>query len=118
MGIMSTYPSPEYERDNLIPQRPGVGQMAGRVAVGATRSTFKFVAFILNFFVPGLGTIFIGRIGTAIIQLMLIPVGVLLIPFSGFGFLVLIANWVWSLTTVVQAWRHPGVIYVRERSRR
>ena len=49
---------------------------------------------------------------------MLIPVGVILIPFSGFGFLVLIANWVWSLTTVVQAWRHPGVIYVRERSRR
>jgi len=92
--------------------------MAGRVAVGATRSTFKFFAFILNFFVPGLGTIFIGRIGTAIIQLMLIPVGVLLIPFGGLGFLVLIANWVWSLTTVVQAWRHPGVIYVRERSRR
>ena len=115
---MSTYPSPEYDHDQSIPQRPGVGQMAGHVAVGATRSTFKFFAFILNFFVPGLGTIFIGRIGTAIIQLMLIPVGVLLIPFGGLGFLVLIANWVWSLTTVVQAWRHPGVIYVRERSRR
>ncbi len=115
---MSTYPSPEYDHDQSIPQRPGVGQMAGHVAVGATRSTFKFFAFVLNFFVPGLGTIFIGRIGTAIIQLMLIPVGVLLIPFGGLGFLVLIANWVWSLTTVVQAWRHPGVIYVRERSRR
>lgn len=115
---MSTYPSPEYDHDQSIPQRPGVGQMAGHVAVGATRSTFKFFAFILNFFVPGLGTIFIGRIGTAIIQLMLIPVGVLLIPFGGLGFLVLIANWVWSLTTVVQAWRHPGVIYVRERARR
>tara|TARA_R110000787_G_scaffold14348_10_gene44323 strand:+ start:1147 stop:1503 length:357 start_codon:yes stop_codon:yes gene_type:complete len=118
MGIMSTYTSSEYERDHLIPQRPGVGQIAGRVAVGATRGTFKFVAFILNFFVPGLGTIFVGRIGTAIIQLMLIPVGVLLIPFSGLGFLVLIANWFWSLITVVQAWRHPGVVYVRERSRR
>lgn len=118
MGNMSTYPSPDYDHDQSIPQSPGVGQMAGRVAVGATRSTFKFFAFILNFFVPGLGTIVIGRIGTAIIQLMLIPVGVLLIPFGGLGFLVLIANWVWSLTTVVQAWRHPGVIYVRERSRR
>ncbi len=118
MVAMSTYPSPEYDHDQSIPQRPGVGQMAGHVAVGATRSTFKFFAFVLNFFVPGLGTIFIGRIGTAIIQLMLIPVGVLLIPFGGLGFLVLIANWVWSLTTVVQAWRHPGVIYVRERSRR
>ncbi|WP_340694278.1 hypothetical protein [Hyphomonas sp.] len=115
---MSTYPPNEYERDQSITQKPGVGQMAGRVAVGATKGTFKFIAFILNFFVPGLGTIFVGRIGTAIIQLCLIPVGILLIPVSGIGVLVLVANWVWGLVTVVEAWRRPGVVYVRPDRRR
>ena len=118
MGFMSDYPTSEYERDQLIAQRPGVGQVAGRVAVGATKGTFKFIAFILNFLIPGVGTFFVGRFGTAIIQLVLLPIGVLLIPFSGIGFLVLVADWVWGLLTVVQAWRKPGVVYIRPDSRR
>jgi TM2 domain-containing membrane protein YozV len=110
---MAPYPTPEYESDQTIAQRPGMGQMAGRVVVGTTKGTFKIVAFILNFIVPGLGTLFVGRFGTAIIQLCLIPVGIFLIPVSGIGILVLIANWVWGLVTVVQAWRRPHVVYVR-----
>jgi len=115
---MNNNPTNEYERDQLITQKPGVGQVAGRVAVGATKGTFKFIAFILNFFIPGVGTFFVGRFGTAIIQLVLLPVGVLLIPFSGIGVLVLVADWVWGLLTVVQAWRKPGVVYVRPHPRR
>jgi TM2 domain-containing membrane protein YozV len=76
------------------------------------------IAFILNFFIPGVGTFFVGRFGTAIIQLALLPVGVLLIPFSGIGVLVLVGDWVWGLLTVVQAWRKPGVVYVRQDRRR
>tara|TARA_R110001599_G_C12029577_1_gene639942 strand:- start:156 stop:512 length:357 start_codon:yes stop_codon:yes gene_type:complete len=118
MAAMSDYPTSEHERDQLIAQRPGAGQLAGRVAVGATKGTFKLVAFILNFFIPGLGTFFIGRIGTAIIQLLLIPVGIVLIAFGGIGVLVLVANWVWALLTVVQAWRRTDVVYVRPDGRR
>lgn len=113
MAAMSDCPTTEHERDQLIAQRPGAGKIAGRVLVGTTRGTFKLVAFILNFFIPGLGTFFIGRIGTAIIQLLLIPVGIVLIAFGGIGFLVLVANWVWALLTVVQAWRRTDVVYVR-----
>tara|TARA_R110000787_G_C13384950_1_gene442123 strand:+ start:263 stop:586 length:324 start_codon:yes stop_codon:yes gene_type:complete len=96
------------------PEKRGVGHVAGGVLGGAAKGTFKLVAFMLNFFVPGLGTFFVGRIGTAIIQLVLLPVGVLLIPFGGIGILVLVTNWVWSLLTVVQAWRKPTVVYVRQ----
>ena len=56
--------------------------------------------------------------GTAIIQLVLLPVGILLIPFGGAGVLVLVADWVWGLVTVVQTWRKPGVVYVRQHPRR
>jgi TM2 domain-containing membrane protein YozV len=115
---MNTHHMTEQESDQLIAQRPGVGQMAGRVAVGATRGTLKLLAFCLNFFIPGLGTFMIGRFGTAVIQLFLIPIGVLLIPFNGIGFLVLVGNWVWGLLLVVQVWRQRDVIYMRQRRRR
>ena len=96
------------------PEKRGVGHVAGSAAAATAKGTFKLVAFILNFFIPGLGTFFVGRIGTAIIQLVLLPVGVLLIPFGGIGVLVLVADWVWALVTVVQAWRKPSVVYVRQ----
>ncbi|KCZ89432.1 hypothetical protein [Hyphomonas johnsonii] len=101
--------NPDFDR----PRDPGLDSPGVGVVKAAAKGTFKFVAFILNFFIPGLGTIFVGRIGTAIIQLALIPVGILLIPFGGIGILVLVANWVWGLLTVVQAWRKPVVVYVQ-----
>tara|TARA_R110001606_G_scaffold223390_1_gene371374 strand:+ start:4763 stop:5023 length:261 start_codon:yes stop_codon:yes gene_type:complete len=52
------------------PEKRGVGHVAGGVLGEAAKGTFKLVAFMLNFFVPGLGTFFVGRIGTAIIQLV------------------------------------------------
>ena len=96
----------------------GANRPVTNVAKSAAKGTFKLVAFILNFFIPGLGTFFVGCIGTAIIQLVLLPVGILLIPFGGAGVLVLVADWVWGLVTVVQAWRKPGVVYVRQHPRR
>lgn len=110
----SHYYSPA--RDESL--NPPVANATTRVVKGAAQGTFKLVAFILNLFVPGLGTLFVGRIGTAIIQLLLIPIGIALIMFGGVGVLVLVADWVWGLLTVVQAWRKPDVVYVVKEPRR
>tara|TARA_R110002073_G_scaffold56546_4_gene143872 strand:- start:137 stop:508 length:372 start_codon:yes stop_codon:yes gene_type:complete len=114
MNDVSHYYSPA--RDEGL--NPPVPSAPTRVVKGAAKGTFKLVAFILNLFVPGLGTIFVGRIGTAIIQLLLIPIGIVLITFGGVGVLVLVADWVWGLLTVVQAWRKPSVVYVVKEPRR
>mgnify|MGYP003630115942 FL=1 len=97
---------------------PSVANATTRVVTGAAKGTFKLVAFILNLFVPGLGTLFVGRIGTAIIQLLLIPIGIVLIMFGGVGVPILVADWVWGLLTVVHAWRKPSVVYVIKEPRR
>lgn len=94
------------------PRKKTVGSVAGGAAKATAKGTFKLVAFVLNLFVPGLGTFFVGRIGTAIIQLLLLVIGVFAIAFGGIGFLIILADWVWALVTVVQAWRKPTTVYV------
>lgn len=96
------------ERILVEQKKAGVGRAAGAAAKG----TFKLIAFLLNFFVPGLGTFFVGRIGTAIVQLILLVVGLVSLAFGGIGFVILIADWVWGMVTVLQAWRKPDVVYV------
>lgn len=94
------------------PQKKSVGRAAGGAVKATAKGTFKIIAFVLNLFVPGLGTFFVGRIGTAIIQLLLLLIGVATIAFGGIGLLIILGDWIWGLVTVVQAGRKPTTVYV------
>ncbi len=95
-----------------VQRKKSVGSVAGGAVKATAKGTFKIIAFVLNLFVPGLGTFFVGRIGTAIIQLLLLVIGVVTIAFGGIGFLIILGDWIWALVTVVQAGRKPTTVYV------
>lgn len=70
----------------------------------------KALAIIVNFFIPGLGTLIIGKVGQGIAQLILYGVGF----FLAFGFMMLLvglpicfAVWVWALIVAAKAPLQP-----------
>jgi TM2 domain-containing membrane protein YozV len=63
----------------------------------------KIVGFIINIFIPGLGTLFVKRYIRALIQLTLFAIAIFLyISVLGaiFGMMIWLTTWVWSLVTV------------------
>jgi len=62
----------------------------------------KIVAIIVNFFIPGLGSLIIGKIGTGIAQLLIYGLGVLF-TLTVIGVIIggpmMLAAWIWGLIT-------------------
>jgi TM2 domain-containing membrane protein YozV len=80
----------------------------------------KIVAFILNIFVPGLGTLLVGKIGSGLIQLALCGLALALmwtVVFWIIGAPLYAIAWVWGLISVGTAPDRVEVI-VRDPPRR
>ena len=66
----------------------------------------KVIGFIVNFFLPGIGSMIAGAAGTGIIQLLMFAGGVILTMtgiLSIIGIPLIVIAWIWSLVTVVTA---------------
>jgi len=68
----------------------------------------KAVAIIVNFFFPGIGSFFVGKVGQGIAQIILYIIGVLFI-LTGIGMIIgiplCIGVWIWGLVTAATS---PG----------
>jgi TM2 domain-containing membrane protein YozV len=78
----------------------------------------KVLAVIVNIFVPGVGSLIIGKIGTGIIQLILYGLGVLF-SLTGIGVIVggpiCLVVWIWGIITAATAQVKPmQVVVVKE----
>lgn len=62
----------------------------------------KIVAIIVNFFIPGIGSLIIGKVGTGIAQLAIYGLGVLF-TLTVIGVIIggpmMLAAWIWGLIT-------------------
>lgn len=70
----------------------------------------KAVAIIVNFFIPGVGSFFVGKVGQGIVQLILYIVGMALtVTFilSIVGIPMAIGAWIWGLVTAATANPEP-----------
>ena len=79
----------------------------------------KIVALIVNFFIPGLGSMLLGYIGKGLVQLVLYGIGAalaLLGPLWIIGAPLCLVVWIWSLVTAATHDDGKKVVYVeRER---
>jgi TM2 domain-containing membrane protein YozV len=68
----------------------------------------KVVAIIVNFFIPGLGSFFVGKVGQGIAQLLLYIIGIVFV-LTGIGAIIgiplCIGVWIWGLVTAANS---PG----------
>ena len=75
----------------------------------------KIVALIVNFFIPGVGSMLIGRIGTGLVQLVLYGIGAFLMfttilwPIGAPLCLVVL---IWSLFTALRYEEPERIVYV------
>lgn len=70
----------------------------------------KTVGIILNFFLPGVGTIVIGKAGQGVTQLCLYGLGILCTATligAIIGIPLLLAAWIWGMVTVVSSDPQP-----------
>lgn len=75
----------------------------------------KVVAIIVNFFLPGLGSFFVGKVGQGIAQLILYIIGLILI-FTGIGAIIgiplCVGVWIWGLVTAATSPAQPVQVTV------
>lgn len=95
---------------------PTYQQLAVVAPARATTTGLKVAGFIFNiFFLPGLGTFFVGRPGQAVAQILLVIFGVA-ISLTGVGAVVgvpmAIGAWIWALVTVATVPTAPPVAIV------
>lgn len=80
--------------------RAGHAAARGHWIVGGCR--VKTVAIILNFIMPGVGSMVIGKVGQGITQLVLYVIG-LLFSFTLIGMIIgiplMLAAWIWAIVT-------------------
>ncbi|MEA2905518.1 MAG: hypothetical protein QOI12_2905 [Alphaproteobacteria bacterium] len=80
----------------------------------------KVLGVIVNIFLPGVGTLIVGKIGAGIIQIILYILGLIFI-FTGVGSIiglpVCFIVWIWSIISAATAKDQPvQVIVVKEKS--
>lgn len=63
---------------------------------------------VLNCIIPGLGLIVAGQTVLGVVQLAMALIGIPLIFFHGFGVLLIIAAYIWSIVTGVQLMQKSG----------
>ena len=70
----------------------------------------KAAAIIVNFFFPGIGSFFVGKVGQGIAQIILYVIGLFFI-FTGVGAIIgsplCIAVWIWGLVTAASVPAQP-----------
>lgn len=72
----------------------------------------KIVALLINLFIPGIGSMLIGKGWQGTFQLLLYLFG-LLTSFIGIGFIFIAIAWIWGLVTVVTFQDQPIEVIVR-----
>ena len=76
----------------------------------------KVLAIIANFFIPGLGSLFINHYWQGALQLLLCIFGILTTFFLiGFGFIFI--AWVWGLVTAIKYEDKPMTIIVQNQEK-
>jgi TM2 domain-containing membrane protein YozV len=78
----------------------------------------KVLGVIVNIFIPGIGSLIVGKIGTGILQFILYCFGVIL-TITAIGAIIgvplCIIVWIWSIVTAVKAEDKPvQVVVVKE----
>lgn len=101
-------PGPQYA--------PAYQQVAVVSQPKTTTTGLKVAGFIFNiFFIPGLGTFFVGRPGQAVTQILLVIFGAI-ISLTGVGLVIgipmIIGAWIWGLVTVATVPTAPPVAFV------
>ena len=79
----------------------------------------KAVALIVNFFIPGVGSMLIGRIGTGLIQLVLYGIGAFLMFTTvlwPIGAPICLVVLIWSLITALRYEEPTKIVYVERKS--
>jgi TM2 domain-containing membrane protein YozV len=70
----------------------------------------KVVAIIVNFFFPGIGSFFVGKVGQGVAQVILYVIGLIFI-FTGIGAIIgvplCIGVWIWGLVTAATSPSEP-----------
>lgn len=73
----------------------------------------KIVAIIVNFFIPGIGSLIIGKVGTGIAQLVIYGLGVLF-TLTVIGVIIggpmMLAAWIWGLITAATYEEQPAQV--------
>ena len=75
----------------------------------------KIVAILINFFIPGLGSFFVGKVAQGIVQLILYVFSIALIAtgiLAIFGIPLMIGVWIWGLVTAATAPSQPVQVVV------
>lgn len=79
----------------------------------------KTLAVILNFFVPGVGSFFIGQVGQGIAQLLIWAVGLILI-FTAIGAIIggplMFVAWLWAVIGAATSNQAPIKVEVNHRT--
>lgn len=81
----------------------------------------KALAVIVNVFLPGVGTLIVGKIGSGIFQIILYLVG-LTVSLTGVGVIVglpiMLAVWIWAIVSAATANPEPVRVVVTHRDDR
>lgn len=75
----------------------------------------NIVAVLLNFFLPGFGSFFVGRGGAGVAQLLIFLIGVFFVVtffLLPFGVLLMTVAWLWGLFTAATAHNDPQKIVI------
>ena len=78
----------------------------------------KTIAFIISIFLPGVGTLLVGKIGTGIVQILLSLLAHFLI-WTAIGAIIgiplAVIVWIWALVSVATAQMPPEAIGQRDK---
>jgi TM2 domain-containing membrane protein YozV len=75
----------------------------------------KIVAIIINIFIPGLGTLFVGKVAQGIVQLLLAAVAFVLTAsgiFAIFGVPLGFCVWIWALVSAATSPSEPVKVVI------
>ena len=75
----------------------------------------KALAIIANFFIPGLGSLFINHYWQGALQLLLYVIGIMT-AFFLIGFVFILIAWIWGLVTAIQYQDKPMTIVVQQQT--
>lgn len=77
-----------------------VNQSPKSGAVASTaRGSWKLISLLCNFLLPGVGSLFIGKVVQGVAQFFIWSMGLLLLPFFGIGIPLMAIGWIWAIVS-------------------